>query len=163
MSDLYDTDILLWSEHQAALLRRLAAGERLNERPDWTNLIEEVESAGLSEVHSVQSLLVQAMAHRLKAQAWPESREVPGWLAEARRFEGDAASRFTPSMNRRLDVTNLYHRALRIMPTTIDKILPAALPAICPFTLDDLLSEASCYSAQRAGPLNAGPAEELRP
>ncbi len=30
MSD-YDTDILIWSEHQAALLRRGAAGELLNE------------------------------------------------------------------------------------------------------------------------------------
>jgi hypothetical protein len=31
MSDLYDTDILVWSEQQAALLRRAAAGERVND------------------------------------------------------------------------------------------------------------------------------------
>jgi hypothetical protein len=31
MSNLYDTDILLWSEQQADLLRRLAAGERVND------------------------------------------------------------------------------------------------------------------------------------
>jgi hypothetical protein len=29
MSDLYDVDILLWSEQQAALLRRLAARARV--------------------------------------------------------------------------------------------------------------------------------------
>ena len=34
MSDLYEADILLWSEQQAALLRRLAAGERVNEQID---------------------------------------------------------------------------------------------------------------------------------
>ena len=36
MSDLYDTDVMLWSERQAALLRRRAAGEPVNEMPDWS-------------------------------------------------------------------------------------------------------------------------------
>jgi hypothetical protein len=31
MSDLYGDDILLWSERQAELLRRVAAGEPVNE------------------------------------------------------------------------------------------------------------------------------------
>jgi hypothetical protein len=31
MSDLYDTDIALWSEHQAALLRRGRDGEAAND------------------------------------------------------------------------------------------------------------------------------------
>ena len=39
MSDLYDTDILLWSERQADLLRRHAAGERVNDASiDWPNI-----------------------------------------------------------------------------------------------------------------------------
>jgi hypothetical protein len=58
MSDLYDTDILEWSDHQAALLRRVAAGERVNE-VDWPNIIEEVESVGREQLHAVESLLVQ--------------------------------------------------------------------------------------------------------
>jgi hypothetical protein len=41
---LYDTDVLVWSEHQADLLRRLAKGERLAETIDWENVIEEVEA-----------------------------------------------------------------------------------------------------------------------
>lgn len=36
MSDLYNTDLVLWSEHQATLLRRLAAGEVVNEPADWS-------------------------------------------------------------------------------------------------------------------------------
>ncbi len=47
MSD-YDADVLQWSEHQAALLRRAAAGERVNDL-DWPNIIEEIESVGRSE------------------------------------------------------------------------------------------------------------------
>ena len=34
MDGLYDADVLEWSEQQARLLRRHAAGEQLNEAPD---------------------------------------------------------------------------------------------------------------------------------
>ena len=67
MNDLYETDILKWSELQAALLRRLAAGEHLNDQVDWGNVVEEIESVATEQVHAVASLLMQAMAHRLKA------------------------------------------------------------------------------------------------
>jgi hypothetical protein len=43
MSD-YDADFLRWSEQQAALLRRVADGERINDQVDWDNIIEEIES-----------------------------------------------------------------------------------------------------------------------
>ena len=37
----YDTDILTWSERQAALLRRRAAGELINDADlDWSNIAE---------------------------------------------------------------------------------------------------------------------------
>ena len=63
MSDLYDNDILIWSEHQAELLRRVASGEPVNEAPDWPNIIEEIESVGHEQLHAVTSLLVQALVH----------------------------------------------------------------------------------------------------
>src|SRR5882757_283600 len=66
MSD-YDTDILLWSQRQAELLRRLAAGEPVNEAPDWPNIVEEIESVGNEQLHAVTSLLRQALIHILKA------------------------------------------------------------------------------------------------
>ena len=43
MSDLYDTDILAWSARQAELLRRMAAGDRVNDQVDWENVAEEIE------------------------------------------------------------------------------------------------------------------------
>ncbi len=70
MDTLYDTDILEWSEQQAALLRRVAAGERVNDSDlDWPDIIEEIESVGREQLLAVESLLVQAMLHRLKAEA----------------------------------------------------------------------------------------------
>ena len=67
----YDIDTLTWSEHQAALLRRVKAGERINDQVDWDNVIEEIESAGQSQIDAVESLWTQAFLHDLKAEAWP--------------------------------------------------------------------------------------------
>jgi hypothetical protein len=138
----YDTDIVAWSEHQAALLRRRAAGELLNDAElDWPNIAEEIESVGNEQLHAVRSLLVQALVHMLKAEAWPLCRDVPHWQSEARRFRGDAADRYAPSMRRRLDVAVLYRRALWVLPETIDGLPPLPVPTTCPVTLDELLSE----------------------
>lgn len=141
MADLYEADILLWSEQQRDLLRRVAAGEPVNEAPDWLNIIEEIESVGNEQLHAVESLLRQALVHMLKAQAWPLSGEVPHWLSEARRFRADAADRFAPSMRQRIDLARIYRRALRIMPDTIDGQPPLPVPQDCPVTLDELLAD----------------------
>jgi hypothetical protein len=51
MSDLYDTDIVEWSERQAALLRRLGRGERINsDELDWPHIAEEIEDVGWEKV-----------------------------------------------------------------------------------------------------------------
>lgn len=86
MGELYDMDVLEWSEHQAGLLRRLAQGQPGNETPDWENIIEEVESVGRGQFTSVKSLLTQALLHDLKCMAWPQASYVPHWQAEARGF-----------------------------------------------------------------------------
>jgi hypothetical protein len=86
-------------------------------------------------------LLVQALLHDVKADAWPLSRDVPHWRAEARRARGDAADRYAPSMRQRIDLARLYRRALRGMPETIDGQKPLPVPATCPVTLDQLLAE----------------------
>jgi hypothetical protein len=143
MPDLYESDILLWSEQQGELLRRLAQGERVNDRVDWENVVEEVESVGRDQLHAVESLLVQALVHMLKADAWPASRDAPAWRAESVRFRGDAAARYAPSMRQRLDLTRVYGRALRALPASMDGQAPLPVPQACPVTLDELLNEAA--------------------
>jgi hypothetical protein len=142
MADMYDTDILTWSERQSELLRRVAAGERINDQVDWRNVIEEIESVGRSELHAVESHLVRALLHDLKVKAWPLSRDVPHWRAEARGQRAEALAWFTPSMAQRIDVTKLYRRALHYLPETMDDLAPLPVPETCPVTLDELLSEA---------------------
>jgi hypothetical protein len=142
MSDLYDNDIMLWSEHQAALLRRRAAGEIVNDKElDWPNIAEEIEDVGKSLLHSVQSHLVLALLHDLKAEAWPRSRDVSHWRAEARIHRRDARRRFSPGMRQHLDIVVLYADAMAGLPDDMDGLLPLPLPEICPVTLDKLLSD----------------------
>ena len=141
MSD-YEDDILVWSERQGALLRRVAAGERVNDAElDWPNIIEEVESVGRSDLRAVESLLLQALAHMLKAEAWPLSPAAPGWLGEARLFRAQARRAFSPSMRQRLDVAGLYADALKALPEAIDGQPPLPVPEACPVTLDELLGD----------------------
>jgi len=141
MSD-YDTDILLWSERQGELLRRRAAGELVNEAEvDWPNIAEEIESVGREQLHAVQSLLRQAVIHRLKVIAFPHSSAVAGWQDEDLRFRQDAADRYTPAMRQRIDLARIYRRALQRLPKQVDDLAPQPVPDICPWTLDELLSD----------------------
>jgi hypothetical protein len=141
MSDLYETDILLWSERQAQLLRRRAAGELVNDAElDWPNIAEEIESVGSEQRHAVESLLFQALIHMLKAEAWPLSRDAPVWRADAIGFRSQAANRFVPSMRQRLDIGRIYRQALRAMPETMDGLAPLPIASEMP-TLDKLLAD----------------------
>src|SRR6187401_3455093 len=103
MSETYESDILLWSEHQAELLRRVARGEPVNEAPDWGNIIDEVESVGRSEVDAVESLLRMVLAHILKERAWPNTPYVSGWRKESLLFRRQARRKYRPSMRQKID------------------------------------------------------------
>lgn len=140
MSD-YDSDILLWSERQGALLRRRAAGELINDADiDWPNVAEEIESVGRSQLSAVRSYIVQALAHELKAQGWPQSQAAPGWRAEVVRFRQEAAEAFAPSMRQHIDIAKLYALALRRLPASIDGLPPLPLSRTCSVSLDALLA-----------------------
>jgi hypothetical protein len=141
MSDLYDTDILTWSERQADLLRRIARGEPPNEAPDWSNIVEEIESVGQSQIDAVMSLLFQAFVHDLKAEAWPLARDVPNWRGDARGFRAEARWKYRASMRQRIDVPGLYADALDALPETLDDPPSLPLPGNCPVTLDELMQD----------------------
>ncbi len=51
---LYDEDVVAWAEQQAAALRALGARPDLSNALDWENVIEEVESVGLSEIRAFE-------------------------------------------------------------------------------------------------------------
>jgi Domain of unknown function DUF29 len=81
MSDLYDTDIALWAEHQAELLRRRASNEL-----DWPALAEEIEDVARRERDQIESRVAVLCEHLLKWQFQPEQRggSWRGSIVEAR-------------------------------------------------------------------------------
>ncbi len=133
---LYERDALAWAEQQAALLRRVAMGERVNDAVDWTHVIEEVADVGLSELRACRSLLRQAMVHLLKLNAEPRSQAAAHWQGEVAGFLTDARDVFSPSMRQRIDLAELYADALYRSGFGGGEAAPEA----CPFTLDDLLT-----------------------
>jgi hypothetical protein len=140
VSDLYDTDVLTWSERQAELLRRRAAGDLVNEAEiDWPNIAEEIEDVGRSSVRAVRSHLVQALLHDLKIKAWPNSRDVPHWRAEARLHRDEARDDYVASMATKIDMTELYRRARRALPDLMDDQPPMPVPTTGP-SLDEMMA-----------------------
>lgn len=154
MSD-YDADILLWSEQQAALLRRLSSGEAVNAEIDWPNLIEEVEDVGRNTLRACRAQLLQALLHDLKAEAWPLSPAVPHWRSEARVARINAADAYAPSMRQKIDVAGIYAKAVRALPETIDGQPPLPLPDVCPVTLEEILALPPDEPANDRWPPNA--------
>jgi hypothetical protein len=78
MSD-YDTDLMLWSARQADLLRRVAAGERVNDKVDWENVAEEIESLGRSDRRELTNRVRVILTHLIKLQVSPASEPRSRW------------------------------------------------------------------------------------
>ena len=137
--DLYWHDTLLWSERQADLLRRLAAGERGND-VDWEHVIEEIEDVGKTELRACTSLLRRAIEHLLQLHLAPDSAAAPHWRGEVRTFLFDARKAFSPSMRQNIDLTDIYADLRQDAHQDALSPLATTLPPRCPFTLDDLLA-----------------------
>jgi hypothetical protein len=137
---LYERDVLIWSQQQADLLRRLGRGERVND-VDWANVAEEIEDVGLSELHSVESYLILIMVHALKIQASPDDTPVNHWNTEIATSQDNAQLRFTPSMRQRIDLAVLYSKAIRrLRIAESGNKIQRSWPDANPFTLDQLLN-----------------------
>jgi hypothetical protein len=143
MRDLYDRDILAWSEQQAELLRQIARGPKPANQPiDWELVAEEIEAVGSEQLHAVWSHLVQALVHITKIRAWPNSICAAKWRKEVEHERNQVRRRYVPSMAQKLDLAEIYRDVRREAPDTQDGIPPEVpIPSSCPFTLAELLSE----------------------
>jgi hypothetical protein len=142
MSDLYDEDIVLWSERQGELLRRRAAGELVNEAElDWPHIAEEIESMGRAEQERLISRLAVLLAHLLKWRFQPDRRG-NSWhltILEQRRRSRRIVSR-NPSLRPRLDdiLAEAYGDAVLIAARETE--LPEdTFPAACPWTFEEAM------------------------
>jgi hypothetical protein len=100
-NDLYDRDFALWTEQQAALLRR-ARGSNLP--LDWDNLAEEIESLGRSQRTELKSQIRRVLRHLFKLAASPAAEPRGGWHATIRdaRVEIEDVLEDSPSLRREI-------------------------------------------------------------
>jgi hypothetical protein len=147
---LYETNPLAWSEQQVGLLRRMVAGERVNDQIDWPNIIEEIESVGRSELRAITSALRIAIQHKLLLLGWPNALRVLDWEATARNQLAETHEVFRESMRKEINLQSLYRRAiLATHQQMVDEGPPATvLPDQCPFSLDELLAEGAAIRSR---------------
>ena len=140
---LHDRDFYAWTLEQAAALRRLAETRaNLDASLDLPNLIEEVEDLGSEQVHRVESNLRRLLQHLIYIARRPRAPTTRHWTAEALTFRHAASKRVLASMRRVLEpgLDAEWRAACRIAAAKLGDPLPG-LPALCPFTLDELLDE----------------------
>ena len=149
-TSLYDEDILAWSEHQAEVLRQLAARGDLPNDLDLENIAEEIESVGLSQLNTVKSLLRLILVHLIKAWANPNPEAVPYWASEVVNWRLDLSQAMTRSMRQRIDLDRIWRDALKQAQVQLlahgrndqcTTLTVALTGTPCPLELDQLSGE----------------------
>ena len=149
MTDLYEDDIVLWSERQAALLRRRAAGELINEAElDWPNIAEEIESLGKRDARELASRITTILIHLIKLDVSTATEPRAGWRNTilTQQTEVDLLLRDAPSLRRtvpavigdQLDIAK--KRALAELAGQSEQILVDLAPIT--FTSEQVLTAA---------------------
>lgn len=144
-ADLYDNDILAWSEQQAEALRLLAERRDVPNVLDLSHVVEEIEDVGRSQLQTVESHIDLILAHAIKCWADPDARSLLHWHAKIGNWQTELTRRLTASMRNRIDLDRAWQRAVRqaILDLKAQGADPAAmtvrlLEIPCPLSLDDL-------------------------
>ena len=124
--DGYNTDIAAWSARQGALLRRVAAGERVNDADlDWPNIAEEIESVGRSERSALSSHIATVIEHLLKLEASPAQDPRAGWQDSILRARSEIERLIEDSPSLRQTVGSMIARELPRMRRVVGATLAA--------------------------------------
>jgi hypothetical protein len=161
---LYDDDILLWSEQQAAAIRKLGATARnLPNELDIENVAEEIESVGRSELAAVKSYLRLILSHLTKLAVEANSQAAAHWRIEIAGFHSDMMDRYAPSMRQRIDLEDIWRSTRERLMLTDDvarRQRIVDLPEHCPFSIDDFIAERidslALLERLRAGAIRGG-------
>ena len=144
----YDRDFFAWTQQQAELLRRAAAGEPAADL-DLENLAEEIESLGKRDRRALTNNVARIAEHLLKLQYFEAAilaRQGPasgmGELSRRAPLEGAQNPGGQPGLRSDLQDTlgesydDGRRRAARALRGELD---PKALPERCPYTVDQIL------------------------
>jgi hypothetical protein len=142
---LYEEDILLWSEQQAAAIRRLGQTRRdVSTELDIENVAEEIESVGRSELAAVESHMRLIFVRLIKLRVEPDAETTRHWRGEIIAFHSEMRRRYSPSMRQRIDIDGIWRSAREQSMLAYEggqQHLVTDLSLESPFSLDDLLAE----------------------
>ncbi len=144
MSD-YDTDLLLWSERQAKLLRRVGAGERVNDQVDWEHVAEEIESLGRSERRELANRIRVVLTHLIKLRVSPSMEPRAGWIETIVEQRAAIATLLADSPSLRASVAAIIMeqlpaaRAAAAAALDAYREVPGADPSTLNFTAEQIL------------------------
>lgn len=144
---LYDEDFYAWTREQAEALRRLAEA-RWNGPLDLLHLAEQVEDLGMHARNAVRSQLERVIQHLLKLEHSPAVEPRPGWMNSVDDARARIEDAITPAIrdDAKAMLPRLFARARRRAARDLRRHgevnAAHALPADCPFALDDLLADA---------------------
>jgi hypothetical protein len=139
MSDLFDTDLVVWADTQANALRRRAADEI-----DWDHVAAEIESVGNEQRQAAGSLLINIMRYWLQISAWPSAAAAPRWQEWIASWQGQLERRLRRSPGLRSQIASslpeLYRDAVSTMYREGDDMPCPQAGQECPYTLEGLLA-----------------------
>ena len=141
-AQLYEQDFYAWAKAQAELLR---AGRYSD--LDLEHLVEEVDDLGESLKRSVRSRIRTTIEHLLKLEHSPARDPRAGWYDTILAQRSDLLDELTASIRREVEPTlpDLYDRARQNAATSLRqhgaRAAADALPATCPYTLDQITGD----------------------
>jgi hypothetical protein len=145
MSDLYDRDVVGWAEQQADLLQRVAAGEPVNETPDWNNIAEEIDAFGKSLGRELASRIAVILIHLIKLETSPASGPRPGWRDTIRQQRDEIERLLEDAPSLRARIPGMIERALRRARARAEASLadhaetPRRDPALTAYTVEQVI------------------------
>ena len=139
---LYETDILEWSEQQAAVLRALATRPDRPHGLDFENVVEEIESVRRSQLRAVESHVRLILEHLVKLASAPDAPAAAHWRGEIANWWTDLRRTISPSMPGKVEMDEIWRLAIEVAAPRLaahDQALLPGLPETCPIAVQALL------------------------
>jgi hypothetical protein len=140
----YDDDFYAWTQYQAQVLRSMPAPDN---RFDRENVAEEIEAVGRNERDAVRSQVRRIIEHFLKPAYSPASDPRYGWIESVLDARSILADKVSATLRQDIDasLSKLYRDVRRKTEVSLrghgEDEAAAALPAACPYTLDQILAD----------------------
>lgn len=154
-TELYERDFYAWTRQQAYRLAGLR-GRTSNLGLDPVHLAEEIRDLGSEQRNAVESQIERLIEHLLKLEHSKLCGPRRGWAVSVSNARYEIERRLTPTLQRILArrLATLYAHARRTARLALldhpEPEAAAALPEMCPYTLERLLDE-DWYPTNRHG------------